>query len=85
MMRKTIAVIAGALIGTFTLFVVGIIANALFSTPPELMDPATPETVTLRVASTPLFTWLTTILGLTPGSFFGGYTGTRIAKEKQPG
>lgn len=52
-MRKILAVISGALIGTISLFVVGFIANAIHPTPPELMDPATPEAVARRVAYTP--------------------------------
>ena len=63
-MRKILAVILGAVVGTITLFLVGVISNAINPTPPELMNPATPEAVALRVASTPTFTWLSTIFGL---------------------
>jgi len=81
-MRNILAVIAGAAVATFTLLLVGMIANAIYPTPPELMDPATPEAVTLRVASAPMFTWLSTIFGLALGAFIGGVIGARVAREK---
>lgn len=81
-MRKILAVILGALVGTITLLMVGVIANAIHPTPPELMDPATPEAVVRRVASTPTSTWLSIILGLALGAFLGGVIGARVAKEK---
>ena len=81
-MRKIIAVISGAVVGSITLFIVGLIANAIHPTPPELMDPATPEAVAQRVASTPTGIWLTTMLGLALGAFLGGIIGAKVAKEK---
>jgi hypothetical protein len=81
-MRKILAVILGAIVGTIALFMVGIIANAIHPTPPELMDPATPEAVAQRVASTRTSVWLSTIFGLALGAFLGGVTGARVAKEK---
>ena len=44
-MRKIVAVFLGAVIGSLTLFVVGMIANAIQPTPPELMDPDNAEAV----------------------------------------
>jgi hypothetical protein len=81
-MRKILAVILGAVVGSITLFMVGVIANAIKPTPPELMDPATPEAVAQRVASTSTGIWLSTIFGLALGAFLGGVIGARIAKEK---
>jgi len=79
-MRKILAVILGAVVGTITLLMVGLIANAIYPTPPELMDPATPEAVAKRVASAPMSTWLSTIFGLALGAFLGGFIGARVAK-----
>ena len=81
-MRKILAVILGSIIATFTLLMIGMIANAIYPTPPELMDPATPEAVTLRVASAPMLTWLSTLFGLALGAFIGGVIGALVAKEK---
>lgn len=81
-MRNILAVIVGAVVGTITLLVVGVIANAIHPTPPELMDPATPEAVAQRVASAPTSTWLSTVFGLALGAFLGGVIGAMVAKEK---
>ena len=81
-MRKILAIILGALVGSITLFMVGMIANAINPTPPELMDPATPEAVAQRVASASMSTWLSTIFGLALGAFFGGVIGAGVAKDK---
>jgi len=61
---------------------VGLIANAIHPTPPELMDPATPEAVAQRVAATPTFTLLSTIFGLALGASLSGTIGAKVAKEK---
>lgn len=81
-MRIILAVILGAVVGTITLLLVGVIANAINPTPPELMDPTTPEAVAQRVDSATMSTWLTTILGLALGAFLGGVVGGRIAKDR---
>ena len=81
-MRKIISVALGVIVGTITLLFVGVIANAIQPTPPELMDPATAEAVAQRVASAPTFTWLSTIFGLALGAFLGGVIGASVAKEK---
>ncbi len=81
-MRKILAVILGAAVATITLLLVGMIANAIYPTPPELMDPATPAAVALRVASAPMITWFSTLFGLALGAFIGGVIGARVAKEK---
>ena len=81
-MRKILAVVVGAIVGSMILFMVGLVANTINPTPPELMDPATAEAVAQRVAATPTFTWISTIFGLALGAFLGGIMGARIAKEK---
>lgn len=81
-MRKILAIAAGALIGSLTLLLIGAIANTISPTPPELMDPATPEAVAQRVNGTSLSTWLTVILGLALGAFLGGAAGAGIARAK---
>jgi membrane protein YqaA with SNARE-associated domain len=81
-MRKILAVILGAVVGTTTLLLIGFIANTLQPTPPELMDPATSEAVAQRVAFASTFTWLSTIFGLALGAFLGGVIGAVVAKDK---
>ena len=81
-LRTILAVVSGAIIASLVLFTVGFIANSIQPTPPELMDPATPEAVVQRVASTTTFTWLTTLFGLALGAFIGGMAGAKIASTK---
>jgi hypothetical protein len=81
-MQKFFAVILGAIFGTITFFMVGIIANAIHPTPPALMDPATPEAVAQRVAFTSTSTWLSTRFGLALGAFIGVVVGAKVAKER---
>ncbi|MGI9542807.1 MAG: hypothetical protein ACR2MX_06070 [Cyclobacteriaceae bacterium] len=81
-MRKILAVVSGGVAATTILLIVGVIANAVNPTPPELMDSSTPEAVAQRVASTPTFTWLSTVFGLALGAFVGGAIGAKVAKEK---
>ena len=80
--RKILAVILGAAVGSAAFFLAGMIANAINPTPPELMDPKTPEDVEKRVAATSTGTWLSTVFGLALGSFLGGATGASVAKER---
>ena len=82
-MRKLIAILAGAAIASITFFLVAFIANTINPTPPELMDPQTPEAVAQRVDATSSGTWLSTIFGLALGSFVGGFSGIKIAKDKR--
>lgn len=80
-MKNIIAIIVGALVGSTVLLIVGSIANAVQPTPPEMMDPSTPEEVAERVAAATKFTWISTIVGLALGAFVGGFIGGKIAKE----
>lgn len=81
-MRKILAVVLGVVSGSITFFVFGLIANAIYPTPPELMDPATPAAVAQRVAYTGTITWLTMVFGLALGAFLGGAFGAMVAREK---
>ena len=81
-MRKVLSVILGSVVASLILLMIGMIANAIDPTPPELMDPKTPEAVANRVAAASLFTWLSTIFGLGLGAFVGGLIGAKVAKAK---
>lgn len=80
-MKNLIAIIVGAVVGSAVLLIVGSIANAIQPTPPEMMDPDSPEAVAERVAAATKFTWISTIVGLALGAFVGGFIGGKIAKE----
>lgn len=80
-MRKFFAILLGAIGGSLIFFLVAYIANLLHPTPPELMDPQTPEAVAKRVAATTNFTWLTVILGHALGAFSGGVIGKLVTRK----
>lgn len=81
-MRNILAVILGALVANAVFFLSGLVANALYPTPSELMDPQTPEATALRVASAETNSLLLLILGGAVGGFLGGIVGAKIAKGK---
>jgi hypothetical protein len=81
-LRNVLAVILGAVVGSGCLVMVGAIHNAIDPTPPELMDPMTPEAVAQRVAYTTTVTWLVVIAGLALGAFVGGAVGAKVARGR---
>ena len=46
------------------------------------MDLATAEIVTKRVASAPMFTWISTLVGLALGAFMVGLLGARVVQDR---
>ncbi|MDH3711766.1 MAG: hypothetical protein OER04_17880 [Cyclobacteriaceae bacterium] len=82
-MRKYLAVILGTVISNVIFLIIGVLANTISPTPPELMDSRTPEAVAQRVAATPTFTWISVIVGLAVGAFFGGMLGAKTAKSEK--
>lgn len=81
-MRKFFAILSGAVGGSLIFFMVAYLANLLHPTPPELMDPQTPEAVAKRVAATATVTWLIVIIGHALGAFSGGIIGNLITRKK---
>lgn len=80
--RNLAAVIAGLIVSNAVFFLVGMIANRFYPTPPELMDPQTPEITALRVATTATNSLLLVLLGSSLGGFAGGITSGVIANDK---
>ncbi len=81
-MRKVLAVISGLLVANVVFFLGSLVANALYPTPPELMDPQTPEATALRVASAETNSLVLLILGGALGGFLGGTTGAKLARDR---
>ena len=81
-MRIIAAIILGVTVASIIFFMVGFIDNALRPIPEEMMDPATPEAVAKRVASTPISKWLVVLFGFALGAFSGGFTGVKVARGK---
>lgn len=80
--RKMLAVVLGIIVGNGVFFLVGIVADGIYPTPPELLDPQTPEATALRVATAEATGLLLVLLGSALGGFFGGIIGAAVAKER---
>ena len=81
-MRNILAVIGGLLVANVVFFLGSLVANALYPTPPELMDPQTPEATALRVASAETNSLVLLILGGALGGFLGGIVGAKLARDR---
>ena len=80
--RKILAVILGVIVGNVVFVLVGVVAERMYPTPPELLDPQTPEATALRVAKAEANGLLLVLLGGALGGLLGGMIGARVAMEK---
>ncbi len=80
--RKILAVVLGVIVGNGVFFLVGIVADRIYPTPSELLDPQTAEATALRVASAEATGLLLVLLGSALGAFFAGIAGAAAAKER---
>ena len=81
-LRKSLAVILGVVVGNVIFFLVSIVSDRIYPTPPELLNPQTPEATALRVTTAEVNGLLLVLLGSALGAFFGGIIGAAIAKGK---
>ena len=78
-MRTVLAVIVGAAVASAVFFACGMVANLLAPTPPELMNPQTPEATEARVAASSTRGLLAVIAGMALGALVGAVVGAKIA------
>ena len=81
-MRKVLAVVVGVVVANVVFFLGSVAADRFYPTPPELMDPQTPEATALRVASAETNGLVLVILAGALGGLVGGYIGARVAKGR---
>ena len=81
-MRTFLAVIVGVIVANVSFFLVSVVADRIYPTPSELMDPQTPEATALRVATAEAMGLLFVLLGSALGGFSGGLVGAAIARDK---
>ncbi len=81
-MRSLLAILAGVIAANVVFFIVASGANLLYPTPPELMDPQTPEETTARVDAADAVGLLLVVLGGALGGLAGGVAGAIIAGRK---
>ena len=79
-MRKILAVVLGVLVANVVFFLGSVAADRFYPTPPELMDPQTPEATALRVAAAETNGLMLVILAGALGGLVGGFIGAKVAK-----
>ena len=79
-MRKILAVVLGVLIANVVFFLGSVAADRFYPTPPELMDPQTPEATALRVAAAETNGLMLVILAGALGGLVGGFIGAKVGK-----
>lgn len=79
MWRRIAAVLLGVIVANVIFFSVSLVADRLYPTPSELMDPQTPEATALRVETAER----NGLLGSSLGGFFGGTVGAGVAKDRK--
>ena len=81
-MKTILGITAGVLLGSMFLMIFGAIGASLSSPLPEDFNISDTGYNAMRVAATPVFSWLLTLTGIILGSFFAGVIGTAITKDK---
>ena len=79
-MRNILAVILGVIVANVVFFLGSLAADRFYPTPPELMDPQTPEATALRVASAETNGLVLVILAGALGGLAGGFIGAKVAR-----
>ncbi len=81
-MRNGLAVVLGVIVANVVFFLGSVAANRFYPTPPELMDPQTPEATALRVAAAETNGLVLVILAGALGGLVGGFVGAKVAKGR---
>ena len=81
-MRNILAVILGVIVANVVFFLGSLAADRFYPTPPELMDPQTPEATALRVATAETNGLVLVILAGGLGGLVGGFVGAKVAKGR---
>ena len=79
-MRNILAVVLGVIVANIVFFLGSVAADRFYPTPPELMDPQTPEATALRVAVAETNGLVLVILAAALGGLVGGFIGAKVAK-----
>lgn len=82
-LRGVLAVLLGVVIAHLVFFLMGFAAETLYPTPPELLDPQTPEETAARVESAKTGGLALVVLGGALGGLVGGAAGG-LAARRQP-
>ena len=81
-MRLLLAVVAGVLVANVVFLLVGFVGEALYPTPPELLDPQTPEETAARVEGASAGGLALVVVGSALGGLAGGVVAGMVARGR---
>ena len=77
-----LAVVVGVIVGNFVFLAAGGVSNDVYPTPPELMDPQTPEETTARVDAAQTGGLAQVVLGAAVGGLAAGASAGYVARRQ---
>ena len=77
-----LAVVVGVIVGNFVFLAAGGVSNDVYPTPPELMDPQTPEETTARVDAAQTGGLALVVLGAAVGGLAAGASAGYVARRQ---
>ncbi len=80
-LRTGLAVIVAVVVAHVVFFAMGFAGEALYPTPPELLDPQTPEETAARVEGAQVGGLALVVLGSALGGLAGGLAGALVARR----
>ena len=81
-MRLLLAVVAGVLVANVVFLLVGFVGEALYPTPPESLDPQTPEETAARVEGASAGGLALVVVGSALGGLAGGVVAGVVARRR---
>ena len=81
-LRGILAVVIGVIVGNAVFLAAGVVSNAVYPTPPELMDPQTPEETAARVDAAETGGLVLVVLGSAIGGLAAGASGGYAARRQ---
>ena len=81
-LRPLLAAILGLIVGNVVFFLVSIVANSVYPTPPELLDPQTPEETAARVDAAHAVGLVLVVFGSGVGGLAAGATVGKLAGSR---
>ena len=81
-MRLLLAVVAGVVVANVVFFLASFVGEALYPTPPELLDPQTPEETAVRVEGARAGGLALVVVGSALGGLAGGVVAGMVARGR---
>ena len=81
-LQGVLAIVVGVIVGNFMLLAGGAVSNTVYPTPPELMDPQTPEETAERVDAARTGGLALVVLGAALGGLAAGASAGYVARRQ---